>query len=658
MINSATEPAATNPDRLDKIGHQESELEDQFIQEFNAQYLHLVDRYRIPVNPQSMVQSCRNTSQMLHDNIHALSTWSENEFLTIGERLNGLQQHTSRLSGLSLEVLDIISGNATDKIFNSITDILDRMDISLEKMNLQIRKDLGYLNDIINHFDSIFGFESEFEKIVKTLQAYSRATRIESTRLQEMGTDFNDLGKRIENFSNLIQDKFTRFFRKISQLKNTFKNTILKINRVQIEQLKETRENINNTLSSLIVLTNRQTSSYVIAEMVTKMSNKVSTSFIEIIMSLQSHDAVRQRLEHVGEALSWGIVRLDERDFSTFQNEDESSFKIDFLRRMLEYKALTDLSYKQLNEAGITFYQSVSTVLENIGNVGTNISLLNGKVKDLIGNSRMVKAAYLNDIEDGVKLLINMLKENTKNRQNLTDLIVTASEEVSSFTNFINEIEAIGSEIEMIALNARIKAAKAGIEGAAMAVVAQHIKQVSVSTQGNTESLLHSLKKITDTAKTLYDNVDNGKRLSGQIGSTEILDELEESLVELREINQQVIEKTNEINAFNQDINKTVKDITVNTNFHDQFREQAQQILSQIQNMANELAPYSFNLPNSAVKIPLRVLAQQYSMDQERDIHAEILDDFEYFENAKQDDDIFFDDDMGDNEFGDNVELF
>ncbi|HIJ94804.1 MAG TPA: hypothetical protein HPP94_03490 [Desulfuromonadales bacterium] len=82
---------------------------------------------------------------------------------------------------------------------------------------------------------------------------------------------------------------------------------------------------------------------------------------------------------------------------------------------------------------------------------------------------------------------------------------------------FVTDIETIGSEIDLIALNAQIMAAHTGSEGAALCVLAEAIKRLSDEAIHQTDSVASILKKIHSATELLSvgaDEKQHGGRLT------------------------------------------------------------------------------------------------------------------------------------------------
>ena len=126
---------------------------------------------------------------------------TEDDFLNVGSGLFSLQQNVSGLTQSSYQALDLISGKNTEEVLNGITIAMDEISHSLDVVNKHIKRDMSILEKIGVTFSDVHDFQRAFKKVVKNLQVYSKATRIESSRLHTLGEDFHTLAHNVGDLS-------------------------------------------------------------------------------------------------------------------------------------------------------------------------------------------------------------------------------------------------------------------------------------------------------------------------------------------------------------------------------------------------------------------------------------------------------------------------
>ncbi|TVM28184.1 methyl-accepting chemotaxis protein, partial [Oceanidesulfovibrio marinus] len=102
---------------------------------------------------------------------------------------------------------------------------------------------------------------------------------------------------------------------------------------------------------------------------------------------------------------------------------------------------------------------------------------------------------------------------------------------------FLEDIEEVGSEIELISLNASVKAAHTGEKGKALGVLASSIQQLSQQAGGRTESVKDIRGSIGEASNHLKSN-DEACMDSSHV--TDIVTILEQILEGIRRIDEEV----------------------------------------------------------------------------------------------------------------------
>lgn len=505
-------------------------------------------------------------------------------------------------------------------MLNGITIAMDEISHSLDVVNKHIKRDMSILEKIGVTFSDVHDFQRAFKKVVKNLQVYSKATRIESSRLHTLGEDFHTLAHNVGDLSVIIHEKFTKFFRSLNSLQGLLARTISSINTLEKEHLHKTQENINNSLINLVMLTGKQTDSMILANEVSRQSADISKSMNTIVMNLQSQDATRQIVEHVITA----IEKLCD-DIQQADNNENNNFNPETLMDIsIETLAVSRLQHAQLEKARKDFVKSVENILRNMQTIGDRVSLLNRDINSLGNANNALDNSFFKKIEGDISGLITTLMANSENREKLIDYIVTVSNDITDFSGFINDIEEIGENIELIAMNARIKAARVGAEGAALAIIAEHIQQNSLETQRHTASLLKLLKSTTGVATSLQNSREKSDDEVNMKPQQMMLD-LEKQLHSFRGIQKTIGEMLTKTATMSDQIKMDLRKRIGSVSVHRVFDQSIGEISHQLQKLIRNIEIHTPELPLERVQERLRELEKNYTMESERSVHSAIL---------------------------------
>ena len=216
---------------------------------------------------------------------------------------------------------------------------------------------------------------------------------------------------------------------------------------------------------------------------------------------------------------------------------------------------------------------------------------------------------------------------------------------------FVSDIEAVGSEIDLIALNAQIKAAHTGPQGAALGVLAEAIKRLSLEAVVQTEAVSSTLQAINGITASMADQNfletgDSAQQVS------EMEQEAQQIISSLSVINRSLLQQLSTLastaESLSDEINLTTSSIHVHEEIQQQT-EQAVQALEQIYTEARAQVPAS-----SEFRDNLRHMEQRYTMESERMIHEMMAarHGVKLFLQKQQESS------SSDSEYGDNVDLF
>jgi len=218
----------------------------------------------------------------------------------------------------------------------------------------------------------------------------------------------------------------------------------------------------------------------------------------------------------------------------------------------------------------------------------------------------------------------------------------------------VADIEAIGSEIELIALNAQVKAAHTGPEGAALGVLAEAIKRLSDDAVRQTDAVAATLLNINTATEHLSLDVESEEgHLSSRIAFMQ--EEVAEILQSLAGMNSELFSilsgLSDRVASLTGDVEKTTSGIDV----HERSKAMSDGVLAALERIvaqSRQIVPAS-----SEFKENLRHMEKHYTMESERHIHEALARK----RSGQVAVDVLFEAQISsndDSEFGDNVDLF
>lgn len=574
------------------------------------------------------------------DNLEAISGSTENDFLRIGKELNRYKGEIDTILAEALRISNIFTG--------------DRIKESSEKMELYLTELTGYMNSsgkgqeenisVLNNVTSFLETAdnelSGFKKIIKTLKMLSISTQIEAARMGSNDAGFNALADDVEKLSENINDKTSSIHNDTIQLKTFITSVIANNIQLGVRQSQQTKESTEQISEQLNFLNEKNRESAETALQISSNGEGIKKELNEIVRAIQFHDITHQQLEHVITSLN----DLKEKSNYSFSDEEEVIKHAALLRDILK------LESHQLNGSVEKFSEAVMTIKNELLSLLTNVGIISDETsKFLSSNSKGEN--FLDNMSTSLEHTIEIINDNNKISEELLESMNSVSETVKKLSDYVKLIEEIGEEVELIALNASVKAAHTGNEGAALGVIADAIQKLSSDALEQTRIVANPLKEISVLAETLkLDTIKEGESKIDFIAT-----ELSGLLKNIKHESETIIASINNIGS---SFEKLHRDIELNIN---EFNIE-KKVATVVNNVTRELLSISDAISNligretySDNEDILEKLEKRYTMLSEREIHHSFKTGKTISKKNQAKQEVYS---YSDENLGDNVELF
>ncbi len=581
---------------------------------------------------------------------------SEKDFLALGEGLNAFHGQSLHLADLAKNLADLTSGETMLSSLGRLSEELERMTgiCDLRRSEESIAE-LGKVNAII---DNLEGIIVEFGRIVKKLSMLGISTRIESARLGSKGRGFSTLADDVEKLANNIVNYSGLIVQNAGALKG-YVDSASKRTMGIIDTQKSCSinifEHLKSNIDSLASMTER---SAALSKGVTVKTNVISENISQAVLSMQSHDIVRQQVEHVEQAVHDMRAILEENREGIMDSGELSGQAAETVGWVGD---VLQLQCSQLEHSKDRFVEAVESLLGNLRGVAESILAISGEIRELMGQEAGQEQTALAGVERGIKAVNGSLREFSREGEELGKLMAAVAETIAAMSSFVAEIEEVGSEIELIAINASIKAAHTGEEGAALGVLASAIQGLSVEARKQTDEVSGILNEISSSSEVLQRNA------AGYYDNTqveEILGSLDAIVSAVSDVDRESQERFARLREQSDRLGRSIQELSERVDFHTKVAkklEEARESLDRSRGWAKQLVPLEKDHNRSE---RLKKLYERYTMETERDVHAAAFGAVPKALTGKSNEsDVELFDDFsskgGDpDDLGDNVDLF
>ncbi len=588
---------------------------------------------------------CTERLDALAEKLVSIATSTDDEFLEIGERLAHFHKCAREAVQMSADVVDQVAGEKMKKAITNLEEIVSNIERYLTKTEDEAAHCSKTLGTISNLLDDMTEPLVGFRKMNKVLRMFGTSTKIESARIGENASGFNTLAEEVNLLAERVQDKSITIHAQKKDLGVIVQQTRSMVSAMEAEQRNHVRTILDKTKLSLSAIIEINTMCADSAVALSSFSEEISRNIGGVVISLQFNDIVRQQLEHVQEALVSLVERL--------RNQSNASICNDLVSDIGD---ICELQAAQLNHAVNELVAAVESIIGNLGEIAGKEQRMSTETRKMAGIADRTDVSFFEEMEKGFAVVQKSLAMSIASNSTLSTAITNVAGTVGDIAKFINDIDEVWEEIELISINAQIKSARIGTGGAALGVIAEAIQRLSVDTNIRTISVSKTLTAIDEAAASQWLKVTGDiHQMEEDVG--DLMNKLNSILDFMRRVSENLLSSLSmldrEVQALCAEIEYVTSGITAHTRVADLLGEDIKD-LNRIVDVARSIVPAKVAVEGAK---SLKEEASRYTMSSERFVHESLMGGVTGelasagvlgMENLE----------ATDSELGDNVELF
>ncbi len=573
------------------------------------------------------IAGARTTVRRLRD----LSTATEGDFLSLGDSLQQFSGRSRSISDLSSSLAAMMSGTEITTAMEKLRQIITQV----KNLDTGSKQGTEILRTILGRIEEMHRPLIGFARIVRNLRVLCSFIKIESARLVSTDTGFTQLSADVAKLAATIETKSADLFAQSMQLSSRVKDNLDKIEKFETSKHGQALFILDGTGQYLNSLTEMHLLSSATVQDVAARWGQISADIGEVVSSLQFHDITRQRIEHVGESLVEVADGLGNVPAMSGYRGLMHLFPAGRLNRaaapvaswseVLKVTVSTcEVQRAQLSHAGSEVVSAVRRIVAGLDDIARQVGEMCEETRKLVITADTSGTSFLSFLEKGFSALIGSIAQYNQINDQLTETMNHAAQTIGTMSTFISDIEKIGIEIRMIALNACVRAAHVGEHGAALGVLADTIHELSVDTTHHADIISSSLKLVIASAEALTGSVNCQ---GGREGSTQdrFDAEIAPMVESLRRIDEATVELLNRIDDQGRSLSNDITQTSGAIQVHDQIDREIGLVTADLDRLLKDMRRY---LPASEQKeqtAHLDQLAERYTMKQEREVHRQII---------------------------------
>ncbi|WP_300158519.1 methyl-accepting chemotaxis protein [Solidesulfovibrio sp.] len=584
------------------------------------------------------LRECRRALGGMGQGLTSVVHGREKDFLALGESLMELESSCGDISRQADELTSCATGQnlhvALERFSGQLAGLTGGATVEAGRASL---RDIEAVAGIV---EELAGILSAFSRIVKHLSMLGIATRIESARLGGDGRGFSTLADDVEKLAHLIVDHCAGIAAKVEALRGhvaSARERTLGIIHAQEQCFELVSRELSANIAGLAAMS---ASSAELSVELARNAESIRAEIGQAVRSLQSHDIVRQQIEHAEHALAEVAHVLDE-DGGRAGEEDA----VDLAAFVADVLTLQD---SQLKSADEHFAQAADRLRGALDSLAARIRNIGEAITSAIGGQG--KDNSLARVESGIAMVKEELGGFAAQGEALGGIMDSVAGTITDMGGSIEAIEEVGAEIELIAINASIKAAHTGAAGAALGVLALAIQRLSVDAIRQTDAVAGILREISKASRTLQDNAG---RCNDQTESWRVIGELDAVLSDASASSGRCLDLFESLQRSSASVGERAAKVGAGIDFDRDIGARLGAIrraLADQVSLARKVAPEG----GSGRSARLRQLYDRYTMEAERAVHEAAFGQAGSGAAAPAAGPAS--EDSG--EFGDNVELF
>jgi hypothetical protein len=573
--------------------------------------------------------------------ITALTECSAEDFLSLNNYLKKFYQDAKVISGQTEQIYDIIAGNQHDKFFEELLNVQYSLNSRINMFKNKILKSIRGLEKMLTSLNLVFVPLKNFNLNILTLNfllvnlklnvAYSSDPKLSCI------AEYIDWITAEINKLKMILPKISESLLMVKNVTRLSSGKLIEIRKKNILDIDRVTGQIND---SVLLLKEKQTEAARKMPELTKRTQSYFDSVNKIIMNLQYHDIIRQKMEHVQETHKNIIKELSALDLKT----DESG-KIDLSEQAQQFLQIRDIAgvqVAQLINTNKEYQKAFAVIMRKFWDISEDMSVISQLSNEFVGDNDLTDS-YYKDVQDRLRGTTTVLKR-----------LISANEdfgnEIDIISSTIEEKQERVSEIKTLydGINDRVETILSNIaestSGDSLSRITGEVTQLVDTISENLNDVVLFFSQAQNISKKLQEinHEDSENEISANLRS--ISSRISQLLLSIEDHNQKIEQILTNNSKLSLNLSSEIKSSVEQVKYYDFFEKIMLEIVTELNNIYSKLDNNTINVLRNNKTENLKSLEERYTMESERIIHQQAIGadvDLED-ENADDDNDVEF----------------
>jgi len=536
---------------------------------------------------------------------------SEKTFLSLGDSLREIYRRAQDLCEKSSEMVCAMTGedfsgaiDGLSTILNDLKEFMESPEKSFERTSEVFNEHLATLKKVSSSLDGL-------NMLVLNLSMLGFLTRMENAHIFTQTSGFSSLTEDVRHLVQTIKNKSSQITLKSDSVLSFIAEAQGKVADYRTVQREQMRHMLEKAALNHRSLTNKHNDTSSSARMIDQGTKKIAAAMGDIVMSMQFHDITRQQLEHVKEVAENLKGKISEDGHSP---DEVAAFVRD----------VCDLQHAQIRQSTDDLTNAVNNIIKGLHDISSSVGQIQMITESTAMASETRGVSFMEQIDAGISSIITSMRDASSEQAKMTQTVYSTSEMVSEMSAFVRDIESMGMDLQLIALNARIKAAHLGKEGAVLDTISGGIYDLSKTAREDTHHLSEMLAELVSLSGTFREDFQGLQE--GQDRTVEQMVENLGSLISsLKDIDRKALAMLNGIGGLTDSLMKDIEHVAGSITVHRELQEKLDEVMDAVSGIAEQARKICPAKRIDATSTFFKDIDNLYTMESGRAIHMRHL---------------------------------
>ena len=529
---------------------------------------------------------------------------SETGFISVGSQLQTIHVSTQEISQRLAGLLDNYLNKDGTESLNELRSISERSTRQLNLFNNFSVYAFTQLQNLETPLTLLVEYFKDFDCLVRRLRMMGITARIEAARIGEDGSSFVHLAEEVSVLGQQIAAKAKEVCSYVNRVYEVIALHENKLGEV-IGRHKDISTRVSNDMSSnLQILNEKREMSKQTASEISSVSKDVLHNIHVVVQSVQYHDITRQQIDHVIGALQ------------SIKKQDS----------VLEVVPVCEIQVAHLKRAAKDFENAILAIITALGDLSNGVTTMLSESRKMANFTDGSGNTFFDYVVRGLETVSDTVMKDREVILELTSSLEQVNDNIRMMKSFMHEMAFVGSEIELLALNSRVKAAKTGTNGSALGVIAEAIQRLSVDASNRINEVVDQMSQMVSLARDLTD----ADTIDVITKSTEreiqkIVNKLKDVIGFFHVTNKSTIEVFRETGKVCATIAERVKSLAEEISRHKEVATSLCEVSCELDQFAARLRGSASDSDRTLIDKRLEEMLKRYTMEAERLTHNTIV---------------------------------